>query len=37
MVVADALAFSGNPTVTFTGSAGLPPGVSVITNATLVE
>jgi hypothetical protein len=37
IVVADALALSGNPTVNLQGSAGLPPGVSIITNAILVE
>jgi hypothetical protein len=37
IVVADAFAVSGNPTVNLQGSAGLPPGVSIITNAILVE
>jgi hypothetical protein len=37
IVVADAFALSGNPTVNLQGSAGLPPGVSIITNAILVE
>jgi hypothetical protein len=37
IVVADALALSGNPTVNLQGSAGLPPGVNIISNATLVE
>ena len=31
------LRLSGNPTVNLQGSAGLPPGVSIITNAILVE
>jgi hypothetical protein len=37
VVVADALRLSGNPTVNLLGTAGLPPGVSVIKNAVLVE
>lgn len=37
MVVADALAFSGNPTVNLQGGAGLPTGVNIITHAVLVE
>ena len=37
IVIADAFALSGNPTVNLQGSAGLPPGVSIITNAILVE
>jgi hypothetical protein len=37
IVVADALSLHGNPTVNLEGSAGLPPGVSIITNAILVE
>jgi hypothetical protein len=37
IVVADALALSGHPTVSLLGQAGLPPGVNVITNAVLVE
>jgi hypothetical protein len=37
IVVADAFALSGNPTVNLQGSAGLPPGVSILTNAILVE
>jgi hypothetical protein len=37
IVVADAFALSGTPTVNLQGSAGLPPGVSIITNAILVE
>src|ERR1700722_7552211 len=37
IVVADALSLHGNPTVNLQGSAGLPPGVSIITNAILVE
>ena len=37
IVVADAFALSGHPTVNLKGSAGLPPGVSIITNAILVE
>ena len=37
MVVADALAFSGNPTVNLTGATGLPTGVNVVKNAVLVE
>jgi len=37
MVVADAFALSGNPTVTLQGAAGLPTGVSILTNAVLVE
>jgi Flp pilus assembly protein TadG len=37
IVVADALALSGNPTVNLEGNAGLPSGVNVILDATLVE
>jgi Putative Flp pilus-assembly TadE/G-like len=37
MVVAEALAFSGNPTVNLQGAAGLPSGVNLVTNAVLVE
>ena len=37
IVVADAFALSGHPTVNLQGSAGLPAGVSIITNAILVE
>jgi hypothetical protein len=37
MVVAQALAFSGNPTVNLQGAAGLPTGVNLVTNAVLVE
>jgi hypothetical protein len=37
IVVADAIALSGNPTVNLKGTAGLPPGVTVIKNAILVE
>jgi hypothetical protein len=37
IVIADGLALSGNPTVNLQGSAGLPPGVNIISNATLVE
>jgi len=34
---ADAIVLGGNTTVNLQGSAGLPPGVNLITNATLVE
>jgi Flp pilus assembly protein TadG len=37
IVVAEALATNGNPTVNLKGSAGLPTGVSLIKNAILVE
>jgi len=37
MVIADAFALSGNPTVCLQGQAGLPSGVVVITVPTLVE
>ena len=37
IVVADAFALSGNPTVNLEGAAGLPPGVNLIKNAVLVE
>ena len=37
IVVADAFALSGNPTVNLQGAAGLPAGVNLITNAVLVE
>jgi hypothetical protein len=37
IVVADALTLSGHPTVNLQGTAGLPPGGSVIANAVLVE
>ena len=37
MVIADSLQLSGNPTVTLEGAGGLPPGVNIITVATLVE
>ena len=37
IVVADAFALSGHPTVNLQGTAGLPPGVNVILDATLVE
>ncbi|MGB8442269.1 MAG: pilus assembly protein TadG-related protein, partial [Candidatus Acidiferrales bacterium] len=37
IVIADALTLSGHPTVNLQGIAGLPSGVSVITNAVLVE
>ncbi len=37
IVVADAFAVSGNPTVNLQGSAGLSPGVSIITNAISVD
>ena len=37
MVVANAFAVSGNPTVNLQGAAGLPTGVSILTNAVLVE
>jgi hypothetical protein len=37
IVIADALTLSGHPTVNLQGVAGLPSGVSVITNAMLVE
>jgi hypothetical protein len=36
-VDADAVVLSGNTTVNLQGSAALPPGVNLITNATLVE
>lgn len=37
IVVAAAFAMSGNPTVNLLGTAGLPPGVSILTDAILVE
>jgi hypothetical protein len=37
VVVSDSINMSGNPIVTVQGSAGLPPGVNVIKNATIVE
>ncbi len=37
VVVAQSLALSGNPTVNLQGSAGLPAGVSLFSNAILVE
>jgi Putative Flp pilus-assembly TadE/G-like len=37
IVVADAIALSGNPTVNLQGTAGLPPGVTIASNAHLVE
>jgi hypothetical protein len=37
IVVADAIALSGNPTVNLQGTAGLPPGVTIVSSATLVE
>jgi hypothetical protein len=37
IVVADALALSGNPTVNLQGQAGLPTGVNVVKTAVLVE
>lgn len=38
MLVSDAIALSGHPTVCLTGPAGLPTGTtSILTNATLVE
>ena len=37
MVVAEALAFSGNPTVNLQGAVGLPAGVTILTNTVLVE
>jgi Flp pilus assembly protein TadG len=37
VVVAKALAMTGNPTVTLTGTPGLPSGVDLIKNAVLVE
>jgi hypothetical protein len=37
VVVSDSINMNGNPIVTVQGSAGLPPGVSLIKNATLVE
>jgi Putative Flp pilus-assembly TadE/G-like len=37
IVVADAIALSGNPTVNFQGIAGLPAGVTIVSSATLVE
>jgi hypothetical protein len=37
VVVADAISLSGNPTVNLLGQAGMPPGVSLIKNAILVE
>ncbi len=37
IVVAGAFALSGNPTVNLLGTAGLPPGVTLVTVATLVE
>jgi hypothetical protein len=37
IVVSDSLALSGNPTLNLLGTAGLPPGVSILKNAVLVE
>jgi Flp pilus assembly protein TadG len=37
IVVADAIALSGNPTVNLQGTAGLPAGVTIVSSATLVE
>jgi hypothetical protein len=37
IVVAEAFALSGNPTVNMQGQAGLPAGVSILTNTVLVE
>jgi hypothetical protein len=37
IIIAKSFALSGNPTVNLQGSAGLPPGVNIISNATLVE
>jgi len=37
VVVSDSINISGNHTVNLLGSAGLPPGVNPIKNATLVE
>jgi hypothetical protein len=37
VVIADALALSGHPTVNLQGLAGLPKGVNILTNAVLVE
>jgi hypothetical protein len=37
MVVAGAITLSGNPTVNFQGTAALPPGVTIVSSAHLVE
>jgi len=37
MVVAGSVALNGNPTVNLTGNSGLPPGVHLLSNSTLVE
>jgi hypothetical protein len=37
VVVSDSINMNGSPTVNMQGNAGLPPGVSLIKNATLVE
>jgi Putative Flp pilus-assembly TadE/G-like len=37
VVVSDSINMNGSPTVNVQGNAGLPPGVSLIKNATLVE
>src|SRR5580700_8043513 len=37
IVIADALALSGHPTVSLLGQAGLPAGVNILANAVLVE
>jgi hypothetical protein len=37
IVVSDSLNLSGNPTVNLEGNAGLPPGVNLVLDATLVE
>ena len=37
LVVSDSINLSGDPTVNLRGSAGLPPGVNLIKNATIVE
>jgi len=37
MVVAGSVALNGNPTVNLTGNSGLPPGVHLVSNSTLVE
>lgn len=37
IVIADSLALSGNPTVNLEGGGALPPGVNIVSVATLVE
>ncbi|SPE27745.1 conserved hypothetical protein [Acidobacteriia bacterium SbA2] len=37
MVVAGSISLSGNPTINVTGTSGLPPGVTLVLNSTLVE